>query len=728
MIESRTQFKGSGPTALPLDLKCPKCHVATQGKPFCSNDGHLVRRPFTVADRYVLHDLIGAGATALVFGGHDRVLGRPIALKMLRPTLAGDPQEAHRFLRAAKLSSQLHHENIVVIHDCGEDTELGAAFVVMERLVGGTLHEIRAQATRVSWERTVRILVQVCRALTESHRLDILHRDLSLRNITLTTSSGRNDVVKLCDFGLARSMASEDRVTSTGTAVGTPAYMAPEQVRGDDGQDHRIDLYALGVIAYELLTGRLPHEAQTTVAMIASKLSSPPTPLTERCPDLAVPAELESLIMRCLHPEPDKRPESASAIERELLALGDVDPTMPRPGTDLVGQRVGHYRVLERLNQGGMGEIYLVEHAVIGTKQALKVLLPEVATNPEAIERFIQEARASSGIGSPHIPRCYDFGFLPDQRAYVLMDLIEGASVAAEIEKRGPLPLADVKRVLQQAADALGAAHELGIIHRDIKPDHIMLRRRAEGVQVTILDFGIAKVFTGNQTQTQVGVFMGTPLYCAPEQVLGEAVSPATDIYSLGATAYEMLSGRPPFSGEAGHVLAVKAQRDPSPLAKLRPALPATVVATIEKMMARDRSARFASMADVARELATWPDREQPSTATDAPVTTRRGRPWLVAVAVVCLAVGIGVAVWPSEQHARAITPDPVPTVAPTAVPAASVQPAREEPAITEPDTAPVAAPTSEAPAKKKAAVRTPKPKKPASDPSNLLIVDPFKR
>ena len=497
----------------PFGEPCPKCGVPTNDLPFCEHDGHILHRPFTIADRYVLGELIGLGTTAIVFGGHDRQLGRAIALKILRPRLAVQPEEAARFLGGARLGSQLEHENIVVVHDSGTDPTLGLVYLVMELLIGGTAAPLRG----LSWKRTVGIMIQVCRALATAHARGIVHRDLGLRNITLTARSGRADVVKLCDFALARPTHGDDRVKTTGSALRSPAYMAPEQIRGDDDQDHRVDLYALGVIGYELVTGELPYEAPTAVAMLARKLTAPAIPLSERSPGLELPPGLEALIMRCLEADPGARPQSAAELEIELLALGGPDPARPFAKTDLVGQLIGHHRVLQRLDQGGMGEIYLVEHDVIKTRAALKVLLPELASNADAVERFVQEAKASSGIKSSRIARCHDLGFLPDKRAYVLMDLVEGESVGAML-KRGPLPLADVKRIVHQTTEALTAAHAVDIVHRDIKPEHIMVRRTDGGLEVTFLDFGIAKVFTDDASRTQVGVFMGTPLYCAPEQ------------------------------------------------------------------------------------------------------------------------------------------------------------------------------------------------------------------
>ena len=757
----KTQIRGSAPTRLTRDT-CPRCDRSTEGLPFCTRDGHVVERPFTLGERYEVDELLGAGATAFVFGGRDKVLGRQVALKVLRPT--GDVVEAHRFLRAARLASQIHHENVLIIHDCGEDAIHGVAYLVMERLHGCTLAEVLAQETRLPWQRVVPILVQLCRALAESHQRGILHRDLSPRNVTLTATSGRADVVKLCDFGLARSSTGDDRITSTGTAVGTPAYMAPEQILGDDGQDHRIDLYALGAIAYEMLAGCLPYEAASTVAMITAKLATPAVPLSER--HLELPDGLEALIARCLELEPSKRPDSAIAIERELLVIGDSQPSATAvAGTELVGQCVGRYRVLRRLSQGGMGEVYLVEHEVIGTKAALKVLLPEVESNRETTDRLIQEARASTEIASPHVARSFDFGLLPDRRPYVMMELVDGESVASLLALRGPLPLPEVKQILQQICHALAAAHDIGIIHRDVKPANVMVTRRPEGVHVKVLDFGIAKVYRAT-SHTKVGEFMGTPSYCAPEQVLGEPVSPASDIYALGATAYELLAGVPPYAGEVGHVLAIKTKRDPVPIAQLLPSLPSVIAASVTRMMARDAIERPASMRAVAREIVQWPDHDTDAADVETervPRTDRHG--WIVAMtlaACVLVLATVATVYWldtpdfgsrtsttsrttPREKttstsapSASAKTTDtkapPSATRAKVPTPTDSKKPTAAQPAdATKPTATQRAKPTGakKPNAAKPAGNRRPRSSqppvtKPAPSPTDVLIVDPF--
>ncbi len=305
-----------------------------------------------------------------------------------------------------------------------------------------------------------------------------------------------------------------------------------------------------------MLAGELPHPASTPVALIANKLYDPPASLRERAPGVAVPAPLEDLVRRCLAIDPDDRPHDAHEIELALLELvrsGDTASLdVPEP-VDLVGVQLGSYRVTEVIGIGGVGTVYRAEHTEIGTKAAIKVLKPEFAQSSEVAERFLQEARACAALESDLIPRYFDFGRLRDGRAYAVMELLEGECLDRRIARVGRMDVADIVPIVKQTATALKKAHGAGIIHRDLKPENIFLcRTPSGGTSVKVLDFGIAKVASaiGSVKETRVGYFMGTPAYCAPEQIYGAGVGPATDVYALGATIYEMLTGRGPFEGE----------------------------------------------------------------------------------------------------------------------------------------------------------------------------------
>jgi serine/threonine protein kinase len=227
----------------PVRQRCSVCGLPAGDQPFCPRDGALFR-PFKVGDRYTVERLIGSGGMGFVFEAKHTLLGKRVALKLLKPDLAQNADHVSRFLREAKLSSQLAHPNVVSVSDFGLD-EQNHIYLVVELLTGQSLAEMLEGDEAVGPREAFSIIRQVCRALEVAHTAGVIHRDLTPRNVFVAQISGRNDCVKLLDFGISRLLGGEDRVTSTGVAVGTTVYMPPEQLRGQVDQDHRVDLYAL---------------------------------------------------------------------------------------------------------------------------------------------------------------------------------------------------------------------------------------------------------------------------------------------------------------------------------------------------------------------------------------------------------------------------------------------------------------------------------------------------
>src|SRR5262252_1294511 len=197
---------------------------------------------------------------------------------------------------------------------------------------------------------------------------------------------------------------------------------------------------------------------------------------------------------------------------------------------------VGEYRVLRKIGEGGMGAVYAAVHPVIGKRVAIKVLAPHIASNPELVRRFVDEARAVNKIGHPNIVDIFSFGWLPDRRHYFAMEFLDGQSLAERI-KRGSFQPDEARRLLRHICQALEAAHRQGIVHRDLKPDNIwVVEPQHSDSYAKLLDFGIAKLVGDNDTgtRTQTGVLMGTPAYMSPEQCKGAGVDHRTDIYALG--------------------------------------------------------------------------------------------------------------------------------------------------------------------------------------------------
>jgi serine/threonine-protein kinase len=350
---------------------------------------------------------------------------------------------------------------------------------------------------------------------------------------------------------------------------------------------------------------------------------------------------------------------------------------------------IGSYRVVSLLGKGGCASVYLGQHPVIGTKVAIKVIAPHIAALPDLARRFVQEARASSELSNPHIPRYFDFGVLDTGQPFAVMEYFAGETLASRLERERSLSLADTVEILRQVAGAMVRVHDARLVHRDLKPDNLFLTRTTTGeIDVKILDFGIAKALapSGSTAQTGAGMVLGTPLYCAPEQAMGLEVGPSADVYALGATAYEMLIGRAPFEGNLAQVLGAKTT-DEAPAIN-DPRVPAHVATSIARMLARDPGARTATMSEVLRELEAW--QAPPKAHAPGPARRRSARWRTPIVAALSLAAGLVIA------FALASRGDETSSVAPARpAPAPSLTPS--PPAPTPPPAPPAAAPTSAA-------------------------------
>lgn len=289
----------------------------------------------TVARNFRITSLIGAGAMGDVYRAQQLSLGKDVALKLLRRELLIDETLRRRFELEAKNASSLNHPNCIQIIDFGRDGDL--LFIAMEFLDGQDL----SQSIEAQWpfplERTVHIFDQVLAALEEAHEHGIVHRDLKPANVMLVSRRGDPDFVKVCDFGIAKSDASvaswAEGLTMKGLICGTPEYMSPEQARGEK-LDGRSDLYAAGVLLYQMLTREVPFKSTSPVALLSMHLSEPPQPPTMRKPGIDVPPRLEALVLSALEKDPARRPKSAAAFRESLRdAVSDVLAYVPVIGT-----------------------------------------------------------------------------------------------------------------------------------------------------------------------------------------------------------------------------------------------------------------------------------------------------------------------------------------------------------------------------------------------------------
>ncbi len=588
---------------------------------------------------------------------------RPCVVKIIRREHAKDASFLARFLDEARVQAQLHHPGVVQVFEASKDDN-GEPFVAVEYVEGRSLGEVRTRclqvAYRVSWAEAVAFASSVADALAHIHErvdvrgdpLGIIHRDLSPQNIMV----GYGGDIKIIDFGTARG---ENRRchTVSGVVFAKPGYVAPEVANGVSG-DARVDLYALGVILWELAAGRrfLQGDAAEHLAAVASGSRSV-APISQL---IGAPPRLDAIIAKLTAHEPDKRYVSARTVLADLSSLLSLAPSLsngernvrPRiaqlmatlyPGEPIrsrqefaklvsVARKTEHdqppktasapeppkqevstkppqpvdpsvlpgtrYRIQRKIGQGSMGAVYEAEHLDLGRHVALKILAPEHATSADYAVRFRREARALSRLSHPNLVVLHDFGQASDGRIYCAMEMLEGQTLDKTLRPDEPRDWTDALRLCMQVASALQAAHTAGIIHRDIKPANLFVCRDET---VKLLDFGLLKMSgeAGELKHEGLGLTLfGTPEYMAPEQIDGRKVDARADVYGLGCVLYELLSGQPPFNARTALLLLdVKRRQDPPSLRSLPTcrSVPQNVNRLLARLLARDPECRVQS-------------------------------------------------------------------------------------------------------------------------------------
>jgi serine/threonine-protein kinase len=650
---------------------------------------------------------------------------RPCIVKTVRRDHIHDGSFLARFLDEARVQSQLQHPGVAQVLEAATDDEgepFTVVEYVEGRSLADVRQRAIQSGIKVTWVDALAVAVEIAQALAHVHErpgpdgspLGIVHRDLSPQNVMI----GYAGEVKLIDFGTARGHNRRCH-TVAGVVFAKPGYVAPEVARQQVG-DGRIDLYALGIMLWELCAGRrfLNSDPQrhlddsaagkVIIPRIAEQCGAPKTldevieKLTRNDPDerfscasLAVPELARvlssapateggergvrariALLMRKLWPhEPGRsRSEFVRLLREARATLQESSRAGATPDAGPVSEAMAArltpsdpsmvlgtpYRLIRKLGEGASGVVWEAEHVELGRRLALKILASEHAASPAALERFRREARAVAKLSHPNLVPILDFGKSLDGRVYLAMELLVGATLDTKI-KEGPLEWREAVRIAVETSSALAAAHGAGLVHRDIKPQNLML---TESGELKLLDFGVAMALTessqhkATEKQRALGGFaiFGTPEYMAPEQVAGDAIDGRTDLYALGCVLYEMLTGARAFEGPSSVVVMGKQLREtPRPPRVRAPAqrIPAALEAVVVRAMAKKPEERFASaeaMRAALEETRTAPERRR--------ARTRRIAAWMMTGACMLGAAGASAA-W-SRAHASAIAPGPV--------------------------------------------------------------------
>jgi serine/threonine protein kinase len=563
----------------------------------------------TIDDRYEIIDALGSGGMGAVYRARRIHLGDEVAIKVMQSKPDAPPESRDRFLRESRACAQLRHPNIVGLLDFGFDSA-NQPYMVMELLSGPSLKEEIDLDAPMTPARVVSILDSVASALQLAHDRGITHRDLKPANIVAHRYESGERVYKVIDFGLAAMKATSDetRLTSPAFFLGTLAYAAPEQLRGED-VSAATDVYALGVIAYEMLTGGRPFDGANQATLVNQTLTGTPASAATRRSGL--PPAIDQAVMKALSKNPQERWLSVTDFLDALqAALGNS----PAPaGTSGDAGLLSRYELGGLLGRGRLGSlVFQGAHRALGVPVAIRVLKRDEQPHWDAVRaRFLLEARTLQ-VPHPGLLQVRDFGE-DDRSVYLVTDLIDGPSLRQAMTEAGPMPWERARNLIIQALDAASALHARGGFICGVNPEMIRIARPSErpdersSERIVISSAGIRSVqdvlatMREQELRGQEASANESP-YVAPEVLMGGAPNPAADVFTIGVLAYEMVTGTVPFKAASlpellGRMLQTKPA---SPAGEMPDSARAAFLKAIDSMPAN----RFESANAFARALA----------------------------------------------------------------------------------------------------------------------------
>lgn len=617
-----------------------------------------------LGDRYRLSGLIARGGMGAVYRAEHLGLGLVCAVKVITEREVGADEHSYleRFGREAMTTARLRHPNVVQVFDYGRTPD-GVHYLAMELLEGVTLGQALKTSGPLDAARFFRTARELVAGVKAAHDLGIVHRDLKPGNIFLLRTPEGTEMTKVLDFGVAKPIRGElPALTRPGTVLGTPKYMAPEQIMGA-AVDARADVYALGVILFEMLVGRVPFTGPSDVDVMAAHVRAPVPSMESVRPGAMIPEVLEDLVRGMLAKEASQRTSSLAdvldALRRLELsyalphgvaphgtphsagphALPDDTVITPYTGPTFgVGSVLDErYSIDARIADGSSSTVYAATAVKSGKRVAVKVM--DVAgDDPRAVVRCMREARSASRVSHPNIVEVYDVGMV-DGRPYVVMERLAGAALSKALESSA-IRRAELLSALVPAMRGLAAAHAAGISHADLKPSDLIVCPLAGGaMRVAVIDFGVARLIDEPHLRmTRAGDKTVPPHYAAPEQLRRQPHDHRVDIYAMGVIAYEVVTGVRAFEGRNfGAVSIDVASKVVPPAATVAPSVPVPLSNAIAKAMARDPKDRFDSMQAFVDALLPYTldvDREASMVDTVRMPVRKPAAPWAVIAAL----------------------------------------------------------------------------------------------
>jgi len=606
---------------------------------------------------YLVMGKLASGGMATVYVASHTRLGHVVALKILHPHFQQDENVRSRFVDEARIQANMRHANILTVQDILELPE--ASCLVMELLSGCTLSTYYGAAgLPLPVPRVVGIFSSLAGALHHAHMQRVIHRDLKPSNVYLLCTGG-DAVPKLMDFGIAKlSHSVQAKMTATGTILGTPHYMAPEQFEDSSAVDGRADIFSLGVMMYEACTGQLPFEGTTVTQLMKVILTQEPKRPAELRPDC--PPEMEALILRCLAKDRDRRFESAVALQAALDEIGGkvgceripsslVPRNIPedreldmstlltqtgsvtqtatdgRPPTVLVPPISEHgvdaswarlslprsvdasdplpgYRITRKIYDGTETFVYRGIQTSKRTPVVIKVPAADYP-QPSVLARLKHEFKLASSLDIEGVIKVLALEKFGNGLALVVEDF--GGGPLKELLAEGPMDLEEFLDLALRITHILGQLHARDVIHKDINPKNVLVNRATGAVK--IIDFGLASQVSGQVEDLGAPTdLVGTLAYISPEQTgrMNRPVDYRSDFYSLGVTFYEMLTGQQPFrtSDRAELVHCHLARRPPQP-SDIDDRIPKALSDIVMRLVAKTAEERYQSAAGLAADL-----------------------------------------------------------------------------------------------------------------------------